>query len=497
VTEALLGIDLGQTRTKAVIVDPAGRQLGMASHLSDVTHQHARWAEGDLGRMWSAASSAIRAAVAAAGAGVDIVGVGVSGHSDGVYLVDAMGDPVRPAILAIDSRARRDAETLAYGPDGARLLEATGQLPMAASPGVVVRWLRDHEPGSLERASWILSSTDWLRLKLTGTVCTDPTMASAAFTSLDGPAWSPEVLRLYGVEELVSKLPPIVASDSVAGRVTSAAARLTGLREGTPVVAGAHDADSGAVGMGAVRAGSASLILGTYSINQVLLDVPRRHAHWQVRPFVTAGEWLHMSTSPAGAGCLDWVARRIGPRDGAGQPDSAAAVLEAESAAPSLDDPLFLPFVHGAPLGAPVGGSWLGLRSEHGRPQLLHAVMEGATFSHRTHMDALRTQLEVPAQVRVGGGGARSSTWTQLLADALDVSVEVTEFEEVSAAGAALLAGIGLGIFADLEQAVVSTVRVTRRQEPDPGRRAEVDQRYATFSEAVRLLTRLQPSHSG
>jgi L-xylulokinase len=299
---------------------------------------------------------------------------------------------------------------------------------MAGSPSAVLGWLRDHEPEALERSRWSLSSTDWLRLRLTGTAATDPTMAAAAFRSLEASTWSREALSLCGLDDVLPKLPPIVASDAVGGRVTDEASRWTGIPRATPVVAGAHDVDTGALGLGAVTTGSASVLLGTYAINQVLGETPILGRSWQTRPFVGPNRWLHMSTSPAGAGCLEWARAWIGPYDGSGAADSGAAAVEAVSVTPS-GQPFFLPFlpfVHGGPPGSPVGGGWLGLLSEHGRASMLYAVMEGVVFSHRTHMEALKTRMPVVAPVRVGGGGTRSPQRTQMLADCLEAAVAAT-----------------------------------------------------------------------
>ena len=183
--DVLVGIDLGQTRTKAVLVGVNGRQIAVSTQPTAVSHPRADWAERDLAEMWSRTVSTVRALLEEVDRDLKVVAVGVSGHSDGLYLIDDGGLPVRPAVMATDSRARTYAEELGAGAIGGRLLEVTGQLPMPATPGVLLRWLHDHEPDSIQRSRWILSSTDWLRFMLTGSVATDPTMASAAFTSLD------------------------------------------------------------------------------------------------------------------------------------------------------------------------------------------------------------------------------------------------------------------------------------------------------------------------
>lgn len=497
-TDALLGIDIGQTGTKVVVFDLEGHELSVATDSTAAEHEHPFWAERELESAWLRTSSTVRTAMHAAGERVHVVGVGVSGHSDGLYLLDEAGRPVRPAILATDARARRQAAELGSGSRGSRLLDLTGQLPMAATPSAIISWLRTHEPEALERSRWMLSSTDWLRLRLTGVAATDPTMAAASFVALEAPGWSLEALALCDLHDVDAKLPPIRESAAIAGHVTAEASRVTGMPAGTPVVTGAHDVDTGALGMGAIGTGSVSALLGTYAINQVLGDTPIPDPRWQTRPFLSADTWLHMSTSPAGAGCLDWAAAQIGPLDHDGAPDSAAAVAEGLSVVPA-GQPYFLPFVHGGPRGHRVGGSWLGLRSEHGRASMLYAVVEGVTFSHRSHMEVLGSRMPVPTPILVGGGGARSRGWTQMLADCLGSALTVTESQEVSALGAALLAGVGVGVYDDLDHAVASTVRVAREHTPDPDRHEELTMRYQRYNQAVTALQQvdLEPVRPG
>ncbi len=252
------------------------------------------------------------------------------------------------------------------------------------------------------------------------------------------------------------------------------------------MVVGAHDVATGALSLGAV-AGGTSVLLGTYSINQVLASRPVTGQSWQTRPFLVEGWWLHMSTSPAGAGCLDWVVGRIGPGDLGGRPDVVAGIAEGLREPVSADGPLFLPFVHGGPLGAPAGGSWLGLRSDHTRASMLSAALEGVAFGHRAHVEALATRLPVSGPVRVGGGGTRSSGWTQLLSDVLGTPVEITTTREASAHGAALLAARAVGIEDDLASAAAS-VRILRRHEPDLATHDLLTTRYHRYRDAVAAL---------
>jgi L-xylulokinase len=482
----LLGVDAGQTVTKAVLFDADGRTVAGARADTCVSSPHPRWQERDMDDAWRQTASAIAACLRAAGVdGRAVSAVGICGHNDGVYPVNGNGAAVRPAILATDSRAHEYVGRFRADGTAARALPLTGQSPFAGSPAAVYSWLRDHEPAALHDARWLLFCKDWLRFRLTGVAATDPTEASASFTAVADQAYSLSALALYELEFCADKLPPIVASDQIAGRVTEEAAGQTGLVAGTPVVTGAHDVDAAAVGMGAVTPGSVSIMMGTFSINQVVSADYRLDHRWQARSFLSPGTWLHMSTSPSSASNLDWAVRLLGPYDAAGGPDFAAGVA-AGCAADPADAPLFLPFLYGSPHGDAIGASFAGVRGWHTREHLLRAVLDGVVFNHRTHLDALGEAFALTGAARLSGGGARSPLWSQLLADVIGMPVEVTDTDEAGARGAAALAGIGLGWYASPADAAAATVRVVRRHQP--GSAPVLQERYRRYLALVEAL---------
>jgi L-xylulokinase len=461
----LLGIDAGQTVTKAVLFDEGGRLVAAARTATTVDSPAPRHQERDMLLQWRQTAAAVRECLSSAGVtGTAVGAVGIVGHNDGVYPVDADGGPVRPAILATDSRAH--AYVTAYRESGVaeRALELTGQSPFAGSPAAVYGWLRDHEPDTLRRARWLLFCKDWLRLCLTGEAGTDRTEASASFTDVHTQRYSAAALELYGLAPVAELLPPVADPYQVVGAVTREAAGRTGLAAGTPVVAGAHDVDAGALGTGAIGDGAASVVLGTFSINQVVAAEPRLDHRWQARSFLTPGRWLHMSTSASSASNLDWLVRLTGPSTADGAPDFPAALAEAAGA--GTGGPLYLPFLYGSP----------------------HAVLTGVAFNHRTHVDALRSAFSVDGPVRLSGGGSRGAYWCQLLADTLAVPVEVTDTDEAGARGAALLAGLGTGRYGSLPDAVAAAVRVARRYDPADRAVAALDGDYRRYRAVVDAL---------
>lgn len=352
----LLGLDVGHTLIKAVVFDARGRPIGGSSRPVEVSRPHPYWQERDLEETWRTVAAAIADALADAGLPAAAVrAVGLAGHGDGLYLVDDRLRPVRPAILATDSRADGYRAGWKNGASAERLLALTGQLPEPYAPACLLSWLRDREPESLRRTAYVLFCKDWIRLQLTGVVATDPTDAAAGLCDIRTRQWSAEALEIYGLPECGGLLPPI-------------------------------------------------------------------------RPAV------------------DWV-RGI---TGLTQEPVSTVVARALAQPIDADDPMFLPYVHGGRLDPSVGGSFLGLGGWQHSDDLIRAALEGVAYEHRLQLTALAPldQAQVGA-VRLTGGGSRSTAWSQLLADVTGFRIEITDTHEAGARGAAMLAGIGVGLLSD------------------------------------------------
>ncbi len=489
--DLLLGVDAGQTVTKACVFDREGRELGAGSARVRVHSPRPGWVERDLDEVWAATVAAIGAALTAAGvSGARIGAVGIVGHNDGLYLLDEARRPVRPAVTAMDTRAHDVLRDWRAGPAWTRALELTGQVPYAGSPSTLLAWFARHDPRVLDRTRWVLFCKDWLRYRLTGAIATDPSEASCAFTSVRTQDYAPQALDLYGLGELgglglADRLPPLLPSAAVAGEVTADGAAATGLVAGTPVVTGAHDVDGTAVGLGAVEPGLLSLVAGTFSINQVVSDDVVVDERWQARTFVEPGRWLAMSTSASSATNLDWWRTAFGVPG----TDEGYAELEREAAG-ALSGPsqlVYHPFLYGSPYGETASAAFLGVRGWHTRGDLVRGLLEGVVLGHRVHVDALRERFELAGVARLSGGAARSAVWSQMFADALDLEIEVAAGTEQGARGAALLAALGVGWYSSLTE-TAQTVRIVRRHLPDPARRAVLADAYERFVAVAQAL---------
>lgn len=491
----LLGIDNGLTVTKAVVFDAAGTVLAVARRRLPQIVPLPRHVERDMRALWAATAEAISEALFLSGRGGDIAAVAATAHGDGLYLLDAEGAPLGNGILSLDSRA---AGVVAdWQADGTALaaLELTGQMPHASAPAALLEWIRRHQPERFAKIGHSLACKDWLRYCLTGQIGTDLTEASTSFTNVRTQRYEPGILSLFGLQSLPCGLPEVARPDQVVGHITAAAAQMTGLRPGTPVVAGLHDVTASALGIGGHGTGRIAIVAGTYSINETVSDAPNPDARWFCRNGLRMGEWNNMAISPASAANYDWFLDALGAADRAGHEGGAVHDLMGEQVRLALDRPstvLFHPYLYGSPHGAGASGGFMGLRGWHDRADMLRAVIEGIAFNHRVHVDALRDGFS-PHTARLTGGISRNPVFAQIFADVLAMPVSVSQTEEAAAWGAALCAGSGIGLFAGPTADPRDLAALDQSFLPDATRSADMDRRYALHCDIARSLAPLWP----
>lgn len=474
-----LGIDAGQTTVKAVVHDDQLRPLAIARGKSPNSQPEERMVERSHEDLWEAARQAITQALKDSQINpTDIAGIGITGHGDGLHLVDRNAQPVGQAIMAVDSRAWREMDDILS--DQARseeMLQLTGQVPFLGSPGILLKWMATHRPHDVERAHAFLSCKDVLRSRLTGDISTDYSDASASFLDVDQGTWSSRALELYGLSGLDHLFPPVHRSTEVVGAVTVEAAEQTGLSEGTPVVSGSHDVHSATVGMGALADNTLALVAGSFSINGVVTTNPARDRRWQSRLSVVPGLRIAMSTSATSTTTLEWLLHTLGARTDA---DRDALFAEAAAITPGNDYPMMTPYVFASPFGEKPSGSFVGLRSWHQPADVLRAAVEGIIYMHIWHTRALADSFVWPAGVRLGGGLARSEFYSQLVANALNTRLEVVSHDETGAFGAAALAAAGVGWISSPHDSA-GWVGVERTHEPDPTQQSYWEDRITKF----------------
>lgn len=489
-----LCLDCGLTATKAAVFDAEGVQLAEASGRTPV-RVHGPASEIDMDAQWDLAAGLVGEALARARelpGDPAIAGLGVSGHGGGLYPVDAGGRPVRPALTSMDGRA--EAVVAAWAAEGPSRYAATRHHPWAGQSLPQLCWLRAAAPREYERVRWALGAKDWMVLQLTGEVSADRTDASNdGLIDLGSGAYDAEGLALRGVPELLEKLPPVHESAAVVGRVSRSAAARTGLRPGTPVVAGMFDVVACAAGAGALDDRTWSLIAGTWNINAAfdgrLLEAPPS-VKTSLGP--DAGRFAYVESSATSAANLEWflgaVEELVGPAAGGRAALYQRIGAGVEAIPPGADGVAFLPFIHRAHLAPGLDAAFVGLRAEHGAGHLLRAVFEGVAYAHRAHLELLaQGGLERPRAV-LSGGAAASPAWCRVFADVLDRPVETGDAAQAGARGIALAVAVGLGVHRSYAEAAAAMVRPGRRYLPDPARAAAQREGYARFRDLAGRL---------
>jgi xylulokinase len=459
VPDALIGIDVGTTGVKAVALSPAGEVLARAEEEYALSLPRPGWAEQDPEDWWRATQRAL------ASLGVEQASVGLTGQMHGLVLLDADDAVLRPAILWNDQRTSAECDEIEEVVGRERLLELTGNRALTGFTAPKLLWVRRHEPEVWARARRVLLPKDYVRLRLTGERVIDAAEASGTLLfDVERRRWSEEVCEALGIP--LEWLPPVRESSAVGG---------------------AGDQQAGAVGVGAVRPGVLSVVLGTSGVVLAPLAEYRPEPEGRLHVFCHAlpDTWEAMGVMLTAAGSLRWLRDVVGG-------DYPQLTTEAERWAPGVDGLRFLPYLQGerTPHADPFArGAFAGLSLTHDRGALVRAVLEGVAYGLRDSLELLRGLGVSPERARLSGGGARSELWSRIVASVLGIPLERTAVEEGAAYGAALLGGVADGVFADVHEAVAACVRVRATVEPDPVWQAAYEEgypRYRTLYPALR-----------
>ena len=492
----LLGIDNGSTVSKAALFDLHGREMAVASCKAETEYPHPGWTERDMEMLWQSTASAIREVLARSGARPEeIAGIGNTGHGNGVYLLDKQGCPLRNGIQSMDTRA---ADVLAeWGRRGLHreVFPFTIQSFWPAQPNALLAWLKQHEPDKYERIGAILMVKDYIKYRLTGEITGDYTdMSACSILDVRNGSYSRELMELYELSDLYDALPPLRHSSEVIGRVTPGAARQTGLAAGTPVVGGLFDVDASAIGAGAIHVNQACLVAGSWSINEVITETPIVDPSlFMTTLFADPGLYLTIEGSATSATNLEWFVNQCCGDERAEAKRRGISVYEVcneevASLPPGSTNIIFHPFLYGSNVQPTARAGFYGVAGWHTRAHLLRALYEGVVFGHLSHIEKLRKAGARIDTARLAGGGSRSPVWSQMFADTIQVTMEISDGNELGARGAALSAGIGAGIYADYAEAVREAVSVVRVHEPLPANTPLYLSRYAEYTRLTNVM---------
>ena len=478
-----LGLDIGTSGAKAIVCDGDGHIVAMALAEYPISSPQPLWSEQNPSDWWQGAQQAIRDVVSAVDAS-QIMGIGLTGQMHGSVFLDANNQVIRPALLWNDQRTAAECAEINQRVGTQRLIEIAGNPALTGFQAPKILWVRNHEPANFARIAHILLPKDYIRLLLSGVYATDAAdTAGTLLIDLTSRDYSDEILAALEIKR--EWLPTVYEGPSITSYLTADVATALGLTAGIPIIAGGGDNAAAAIGTGIIKSGVVNSSIGTsgvvfaHSDNIALDPQGRLHTFCHSVP----GAWHMMAVTLSAGGAFGWLRstlRQTGASD-LSYDDLTAAAANVPAGAEGL---IFLPYLSGerTPHLDPLArGAFVGLTTRHGIGHMARAVMEGVTFSLRDGIEIMR-ELGVPTtDVRATGGGGKSPLWRQMQADIYNAPVSTLAAEEGPAYGAALLAGVGTGHFADVNDAVTRCVRVVATTQPNPTMVAKYNQIYAIY----------------
>lgn len=488
----LLGIDIGTSGCKVALFRPDGTVAAQASRDYPVEYPHPGWAQQHPDTWWSASCEAIRQVLSDSAVDpAQIAGVGVDGQSWSAIAMDKNGAVLAPTPIWTDTRSQEVCARLKMRIPEKELFTLCGNPLQPSYTLPKILWYMENLPEVYKNARWILQSNSYIVYRLTGKVSQDLSQGYGLHCfDMKNRCWNEDMARRIGIREEL--LPPLYACHEVVGSVTAQAAALTGLKEGTPVVAGGLDAACGTLGAGVTEPGQTQEQGGQAGGMSIAMDRYASDERLILGCHVVPGLWLLQGGTTGGGGALKWLKETCCPEL------SFARMSDlSESIAPGSDNLIFLPYMAGerSPLWNPdARGVFFGLDYSKTRAHMIRAVMEGVSYSLRHNLETAKGAGASVGVLRAMGGSANSRPWMQMKADITGHTLEVPASDTATTLGAAILAGVGTGVYASFAEAAQKTVRVTKTYHPNPDHRAIYNAGYARYRE---LYTRLEPMMKG
>ena len=484
-----IGIDVGTSGTKAVLIDSDGVSIATSSGSYPMHHPRPMWVDQDPHDWWDAASTAVKDLLEKTGTdNADVGAVGLTGQMHGMVLLDGDGEVIRPAILWNDQRTEKQCRDITEKIGAKEVLRRLGNPVLTGFTAPKVLWVCENEPEAFSRVASLLLPKAYVRYRLTGTRAEDVSDASGtSLFNVGHRAWDDDMLRDLDIPS--SWLPEVFESAEVCATVSREGAAATGLLEGTPVVAGAGDNAAQAVGSGVVDEGTVSATLGTSGVVFATSDTYRLEPEGRLHAFCHAvpGKWHLMGVVLSAAGSFEWYSQQFGDPS---NPDNYSDLIDAAAGVPAGSDGLvFLPYLSGERTphqDANARGVWFGATLAHTKAHFTRSLLEGVSFAMTDSVELMRG-LGVPTtDLRVAGGGAKSGLWLQMLADCFNAPLRSIKPGEGAAYGAALLGAVGGGAFSSVEEA-------GRRVSPD-GELVSPSDKGSVYAESHRKFKALYPA---
>lgn len=475
-----LGLDIGTGGTRAVVIDELGkvRASATAEH-EPFASPEIGWAEQDPDDWWRASKLAISKALGNVNAN-EIAAIGLSGQMHGAVVLDGEGRSIRPSIIWCDQRTGKQCDEITARIGRERLISIAGNPAVSGFTLPKLLWLRQNEPASWSRVRAVLLPKDYIRFRLSGDKASD--VADSSGTLLFDIAkrdWSQELISEF---ELAADLfPPVFESTEITGVVSREAAEITGLKAGTPVVAGAGDNAAGAVGLGIVKTGMLSATTGTSGVVFVASDEPRFDPKGRIHTLCHAvpDMWHNTGVTQAAGLSLSWYRDTFATESSYDELTALAANVPAGS-----DGAIWLPYLMGERtphLDPNARAAIVGLTASHTAGHVVRAIMEGVAFSLKDAIEIFGELGATATSIRLGGGGATSKLWRQIQADVYGQTVEIAAADDGAAFGAALLAGVGAGNWTTVSEACNAAIEIAGRTEPNADDLGVLKQNYKVY----------------
>lgn len=493
-----LGVDIGTSGTKTLLIDPTGKILAEATETYPLSHPRPMWSEQNPEHWWKATVKTIKSVVKKARVQpADVKGIGLSGQMHGSVFLDKNDQVIRPALLWNDQRTSAECgeiEKLAGG--RAKLIKMVANPAMTGFTAPKILWLRNNEPKNFANTAKVLLPKDYVRLRLTGDHATDVSDASGTLLlNVTKRDWSKPLLKKLDLDP--SLFPNCYESEDVTGTLTSAVAKQLGLTSECVVVGGAGDCAANGIGTGVVKKGILSTSMGTSGVMFVHSDEVQFDPAGRLHTFCHAvrDRWHMMGVTLTAGGALSWFVDTLCQELEKSSKGKVYEVLNREAAAvpPGCEGLIFLPYMAGerTPHADPdARGCFFGLTLKHTRGHMARAIMEGVTFAMRDSLEIIQ-DLNVPVrQVRVSGGGSKSDLWRQIQADVFGKPAVTINAEQGPAFGVALLAAVGSGEYKNVTQACTATIREVSKTPVIAKNRKRYDAIFPVFQQLYRSLAK-------
>ncbi|MBE6035240.1 MAG: xylulokinase [Clostridiales bacterium] len=491
--EYLLGIDIGTSGTKTVLFDKDANTISSKTCEYPLYQEKNGWAEQEPADWWNAAAEGIKHVIRESAIDPrEIKGIGLSGQMHGLVMLDSKGEPLRRSIIWCDQRTGKEVEDMNRLLTPEKLIEITANPALTGFTAAKILWVKKNEPDVYRQCAHILLPKDYIRYKLTGEFATEVSDASG-MQLMDVPKrdWSDVVLDTLGIER--SLLGKMYESPDITGEVHKEAAAATGLALGTIVVGGAGDNPAAAIGTGIVSEGSAFTTIGTSGVVYAISDKVAIDKKGRVHTLCASvpGKWTVMSCTQGAGLSLQWLRNHVCSQEVAEAKAKSVDPYELMTAMAAdvsigADRLLYLPYLMGERSPHPdpdCRGTFFGLSAIHERKHLIRAVLEGVAYSQLECVDVFREMGVSIKDMMICGGGARSPLWRQMFADMYQCPVSTIKAEQGGALGAAILAGVGAGIYKDLEETCRKLILKKSVQEPIEANSAEYQKYYKLYKE--------------